>query len=569
MLGFPTTPVTMNPPQTMFAFEFLQLPPSPAAEEHVVLDADVVIVGSGCGGAVAAKTLAEAGMRVLVVDRGYYWNPQHFPMSEQDAAVHLFGNGGAWHSDDGIMTIINRAVWGGGGTVNWSASLQTQGYVRREWSDRYGLPHFTHADFQADLDAVCDRMGVGIDSIEHDAGNRALLEGARKLGWAAKPVPQNTGSEAHNCGHCTLSCASCGKKGPTESFLVDAARAGATFLEGFQVQHVTFADDDPTVATGVRGVWTSRDRHGGTTDPHRTTRPVIVRASRVILSAGALATPLILHRSGITNPHVGRHLHLHPVSLVAAEWDADTQLWHGPILTSVVTGFENLDGRGHGVKLEPTTMLPSLFLSFFPWRSGADWKAFVPAMRRMTGYISLARDARPTHRVSPDPADPARPRISGAISALDRAHILKSVVRLAQLLYVQGARALHTSIPTLPPFRRPAATATPSSPPSLSDPAFQAWLQALRSTGLRHPDVGFASAYQMGSCRMAPSARAGAADPSGAVWGCQGVWIADSSVLPSASGVNPMVTTCAIARGVARGVARRWRVEKGKGGARL
>ena len=95
--------------------------------------------------------------------------------------------------------------------------------MRREWSEKYGLSYFTSSAFQADLDAVCERMGVGTDAIEHNKTNLVLLEGARKLGWSAKVVPQNTGGETHSCGYCTLGCGNCGKKGPTETFLPDAA----------------------------------------------------------------------------------------------------------------------------------------------------------------------------------------------------------------------------------------------------------------------------------------------------------------------------------------------------------
>jgi choline dehydrogenase-like flavoprotein len=180
----------------------LQFPPSNAAEPETI-NADVVIVGSGCGGAVAAKTLAEAGLKVIVVDKGYYWSPLRLPMSELEGSAHLFDNGGMMLSEGATVTIAAGSTWGGGGPDNWSASLQTQGYVRHEWSQKFGLKYFTSAEFQRDLDAVCSRMGVGTSAIQHNKTNEILLEGARKLGWSAKTVPQNTGGEAHNCGYCT------------------------------------------------------------------------------------------------------------------------------------------------------------------------------------------------------------------------------------------------------------------------------------------------------------------------------------------------------------------------------
>ncbi|KAK0257864.1 hypothetical protein LTS09_007478 [Friedmanniomyces endolithicus] len=564
MLNYPRTPVHQNAPGTSYPFTFVQIPPS-TDNVPEVLEADVVVVGSGCGSAVAAKTFAEAGMKVIVVDKSYYWPPEHLPMSEHEGFAHLFANGGALQSDDSSMAIVAGSAWGGGGTVNWSASLQTQGFVRREWSNKFGLSHFTSAAYQADLDAVCDRMGVGTAAIEHNKTNQTLLDGARKLGWNAKAVPQNTGGKAHNCGYCTLGCGSSGKQGPAETFLPDAGRAGATFIEGFDVQEVMF--ENGTAAgekrtAGVRGIWTSRDSSGGMAGTDRSSRQLIIKAPKVVVSCGSIYTPVLLRRSGLTNPHIGRHLHMHPVCLVGAVWDEDTMPWEGSILTTVINEFENLDGEGYGVKLEAICMLPGFFLPLFPWRSGLEYKEFAAKMKRMTGYISLARD-RYGGRVYPDPVDCSRARIQYTPSKYDKAHILEGMVHLAELLYVEGAREIFTSVPSTPSFVRPFADpeakvlVTGIHAPSINDAEFQAWVGKLRRAGLPSPDTGFASAHQMGSCRMGTSADNSAVDPNGRVWGTQGLYVCDASVFPSASGVNPMVTNMAISRGIARRIVER------------
>ncbi|KAK3110961.1 hypothetical protein LTR53_014225 [Teratosphaeriaceae sp. CCFEE 6253] len=196
--GLPRHPIPAHPLGPSYPFTFLQIPPSLTPEPEL-LHADVVIVGSGCGGAVAARLLAEAGMKVLLVDEAYHWPPAYLPMSESAAAAHLFANGGALQSDgDSSLALVAGRAWGGGGTVNWSAALQTPGPVRREWAGKFGLGEvFAGAGFQGDLEAVCERMGVGTAAIAQNEGNRVLLEGARKLGWSAKAVPQNTGGAAH------------------------------------------------------------------------------------------------------------------------------------------------------------------------------------------------------------------------------------------------------------------------------------------------------------------------------------------------------------------------------------
>lgn len=322
VLGFPRIPVH-GKPAAGFEFEFLHLPPGETPE---IVETDVLIVGSGCGGSVAAKNLAEAGHRVLVVEKSYYYSPATFPMGPKEGFVNMFENGGAIVSDDGSMAVLAGSTWGGGGTVNWSASLQTQGYVREEWADT-GLPFFTSLDFQNSLDRVCDRMGVNSENVEHNAQNTVILEGARKLGYAAKTVPQNTGHGEHYCGYCTLGCASGAKKGPTQTFLVDAAKAGATFMEGFQADQVLFTKaKGRQVASAVKGTWRSRDSYLGLSGGGAVERKVMIKAKKVVISAGTLQSPLLLLRSGMQNPQIGRNLHLHPgiVSSISIILDPDS-----------------------------------------------------------------------------------------------------------------------------------------------------------------------------------------------------------------------------------------------------
>lgn len=128
---------------------------------------DVVIVGSGCAGSLCAKNLAETGHRVIVVEKIYHWGPEYLPMSEKDPGIHHFMNGGVNSSDDGSIAFIAGQAWGGGGNVNWSASLQTQAFVRKGWADQ-GLSFLTSAAFQNYLDRVCQRMGVSADHIKHN-----------------------------------------------------------------------------------------------------------------------------------------------------------------------------------------------------------------------------------------------------------------------------------------------------------------------------------------------------------------------------------------------------------------
>ena len=113
--------------------------------------------------------------------------------------------------------------------------------------------------------------------------------------------------------YCTLGCGSAEKQGPVISFLPDAGKAGAKFIEGFEAEKIIFDTiNGKKSAVAVKGLWRSRDTSGSVSGSDRTSRTVIIKAKRVIVSAGSLQSPLLLLRSGLKNPQIGRNLYLHP-----------------------------------------------------------------------------------------------------------------------------------------------------------------------------------------------------------------------------------------------------------------
>lgn len=588
------TIISQYKPGPGFTFDFLQFEPGSETE---VIETDVVIVGSGCGGAVCAKNLAEAGNRVLVVDKSYYFRPEQLPLSEETGLNHVLESGGALVSDDGSVSIAAASVWGGGGTVNWSASLQTQNFVRKEWAQDRGLKFFETAEYQSCLDRVCHRMGVSADHIRQNHGNRVLLEGARKLGYHAKAVPQNTGGKEHYCGHCCLGCGSNEKQGPVMTWLPDAANAGAKFVEGFKVDRVLFDKSNTTKAIGIKGVWTSRNSKGGLDGPisERTVRKVVVKAKKVIISSGTLWSPIILLKSGlkvsyvlrdmlnqanisrtITSGEISiftqsissqlssmRRLSLGKVAISDTPNRKPTNCHAGGILTTVCTSFENLDGHGHGAKLETTAMVPSMFLVYKNWVDGLSWKTDALKIRNMNGFISIARD-RDGGRIYPDP-NSGSPRIQYTPSTFDRGHCMEGLLALAKMAYVSGATEIHPFLQGLQPFLRDAGD-TPSEPavadepdPGVTDARFGAWLAEIERIGNKPPTGTFTSAHQMGTNRMSVRARDGVVDPKGKVWGTEGLYVSDASIFPSASGVNPMITNMAISDWISTNIAKEMR----------
>jgi hypothetical protein len=195
----------------------------------------------------------------------------------------------------------------------------------------------------------------------------------------------------------------------------------------------------------------------------------------------------------------------------------------------VCTSFEDLDGHGHGVKLEATCMLPSLSVALLNWNNGLDYKYTALKYRHMNSYICIGRDRDPG-QVYPDPTTKA-PRVWYTPSAFDRAHTMKGLLEMSKMLLVAGAREIHAHVIGAAPY-----IVSPHETPSVTDPRFQAWLAHVEKIGNAPPMGIYACAHQMGSNRMAVDAKRGVVSPEGKVWEAENLYVMDASVFPSASG---------------------------------
>lgn len=134
-------------------------------------------------------------------------------------------------------------------------------------------------------------------------------------------------------------------------------------------------------------------------------------------------------------------------------------------------------------------------------------------------------------------------------------------IALAKILYVTGATEIHACIDGVEPFIRSENESEEEKEAGVTNLRFVEWLREMRRVGNKPITAVFACAHQMGTSRMSVKESDGVVDPKGRVWGTEGLYVADASVFPSASGVNPMVTTMAISDWISRGVGKELEAE--------
>ncbi|EPQ29030.1 uncharacterized protein PFL1_03320 [Pseudozyma flocculosa PF-1] len=558
-------------PHYEYIFENDKLAAQPEGTELIV-DTEVLVIGTGSGGGVAGSYLAQRGVRTLIVDKGIYLRPDQVVGREDQGYSLLYEGQGIMPSEDATINILAGSTFGGGTSINWSASLKPRHFVRRAWAEKYGVPYYNSPFFTSDLNAVCTRMGVAVAPIRHNVSNSLLALGSQRAGQPVEPVPQNSGGHTHYCGKCQLGCISGHKQGGVVSWLKDAAEAGAAFMTNCRVERILF--DGKKRAIGAMATVDGR-------------RVKILASKGVVVSAGSIQTPALLLRTPELkyNKQIGKNLRLHPATVVTGYYNFPIKPWEGGLLTMVSNGAEMVDPEGWGCKIEVIASSPSVHAAFSNYMGGAEHKAKMIRYSHSYTMVIICRD-RDAGQVVLDKQGNAR--VKYVISKFDQRSLLQGILRGADAHMAAGAVEISTAQVGVPAFTGQVAntTSVPSAsasasvvPPSdhvfkettqvpatytpvdtvprdLNDPAYKAWQKKVIAVGAQPYLLSIGSAHQMASCRMGASPSSSALDPEGRVWGTKNLWVADASIMPESSGVNPMITTMAGARGVARNVAR-------------
>ncbi|MCW3065556.1 MAG: glucose-methanol-choline oxidoreductase [Solirubrobacterales bacterium] len=504
-------------------------PPKPlkplAIDRDTDLECDVVIVGSGAGGGTAAGVLAAAGLDVVILEMGGYYDDEDFDGSEHTALTGYY-LGAPQASDDQSIGLLAGSALGGGTVVNYTTSFRTPDDVRDEWAG-HGVPAFATEEYTQSLDAVTERLGVNLEHNDPSGRDRKVRDGCLALGWHIDAMPRNVRGcdQGKECGYCGLGCRLGAKQSVTKTWIADAAGAGARIVVNVRAERVIV---DGGAARGVEA---------RTLDGHRVT----VRSRAVVAACGSLHTPALLRRSGLGNANIGRHLKLHPVTVVFGVYDDEVRPWEGTMQALYSDQHRDLD-NGYGVKYETGPAQPHLALGFVPWRSGRAHRELMEALPFTTPLGVLVRDRDGGEvRVGRD----GEPVIRYRLSDYDLAHMRTGIDGAAQIHEAAGAKRIYASHSRWVAYE----------PGRDGDRA--RFMADADAAGYGAGQCPLGSFHIMGSSRMGGSPATSACDPTGQTWDVRDLVVCDGSAFPTASGVNPMISIESIAHMNARALAAR------------
>jgi len=486
------------------------------------LEADVVVVGSGSGGGVAAAELAQAGKRVIILEAGGYFNESDFVQIEM-LAYRMFLRGGFFPSADGIVSIAAGSTVGGGSTVNWSNSLMCPAAVRACWAKDSGLNDIETTAFDEHLHAVFDRISCNDKVATQNGPHQRLAAGASKLGYSYRIATLNIDPDRYDptlIGYSQMGDQTGAKQGTLRTYLQDASDAGAKLLPNTRAERIL---TDHGKAVGVEATYT---------DPQTQQNfRIVVHAPAVVAAAGSLETPALLLRSGVGGPAVGTQLRLHPASLVSGIYDEPQDPWFGPGMAGVMNEFAEAN-EGFGYLIECVPHLPGLFTTVVPWLGGAQHKELTRQYRYRADWVLIVKD-RGAGSVTIDENGQSL-HWYPFTDELDRRNFREAIVTAIRMHEAAGAQQIYSAGQPFAPWKR--------------GESLEAFIEKVNQVPIGPGGTPVFSAHQMCSAQLGSDPQTSVAKPTGELHDTTGVWIADASGMPSCSGVNPMLSVMALAR---------------------
>lgn len=462
------------------------------------LRTQVLVIGSGAGGAVTAALCAEAGRDVLIVEEGPWCTPGDVESFSMDEMMTRYRNHGltAALGNPGISYAEGRCV-GGSTEINSGLYRRLPDYLITSWASNFRIAEFTPdqlATWAAEVEGFLD-----ITQLPGEAppASAAIARGADALGWRSTEFAR---AFSYTDGEGTEPIAT--KQTMARTYIPRATAAGATILADTRIDRLVVRDGRVRATTGVCTAdgWDE---------------PVRIEADDVFLCAGAIQTPLLLHHSGMRRG-IGGGLRFHPTIKVAARFDSEVDHGEVPMHRIMEFGPHLTIGGSAARRGHVALALADASLPFD--EALADWE-------KVGVYYAAIRGGQGRVLGLPGLGSPV---VFYSMGEDDMSRLARGVLHLGSALFAAGATELYPSIVGGPILRDPADLVQ--------------WWDAITRSRANVMTVHLTSTVRMGE-----DPTLAAADSFGRLRGMENLFVNDASLLPDAPGVNPQAAIMMLA----------------------
>jgi choline dehydrogenase-like flavoprotein len=478
-----------------------------AADVHAL--ADVVVVGSGAGGAVVARELAARGRDVVLVEEGGFFTGKDFTGNPRQMIDLLYRNRGLTGAL-GRPTILTSVAASADDHDQLGHVLPRPDCARRG-AERCGViasrPMRRFERVEGELNVT--RAGR---RYRRNSALRARRRRAR-LRWRPHPA-ERARLPRHRRVRARL---------PAGREAAERVRVPPVRGRGLHALPRRPCPRLGRKAIGVVGRFVGADER-------ETGHELRVLARQVVVACGALLTPALLERSGVPDPSRarGRNLHVHPATRLGALFDEEVRGWE-----EVPQAYNVHHVTREGIFIQGQFVPPAMEAPMLPG-VGTAHKDIMARYGRLGSFGALISDES-AGRVRAGRG--GWPRVTYQLGPADARKLARAIGLTAEIFFAAGAREVYSGVHSRPVLH------------SIDE------ARALQGAALRAADFEMMAFHPQGTARMGEDPRSAVTDSFGRVHGTPGLWVGDASLFPSSCKVNPQITIMALATRVAEAVA--------------
>ncbi len=488
-------------------------------EDGEEIECDVVVVGTGAGGAIVGKELAEKGYAVVFLEEGEFHRRESFTGNALSAHKKFYRNGGGIFTlGNNLMPIFMGRMVGGSTAINTATCFRTPPWILDQWCEKLGSDELAPERMKPHFDHVEQELRVQPNDSKYiGAIGQIVGRGCDKLGWHHFPVPRNA-PDCDGQGVCDFGCPTDAKRSTNISYIPPALTRGAILYTGMKATKVRIENGR---AVGLQG----RAVKNGKT--------LWIRARATILSGGSIPTPMLLLSQGICNSsgQVGRNLSVHPSTAASALFDEK------------VDGFNHIpQGYGcdqfhkDGILLLGAQASINVGGILFPF-SGRRFMDVMDRFDRVASFGVLVEDETQNGRVRLGPG--GGPLVTYNMTKKDVSQLQKGISYLAKIFFAAGADKIFPLLPRIPVIEG------------------EAGLKKFEQMALKPWDFLCTSWHPLGTCKMGKDPKTSVIGLDHEAHDLKDLFIVDGSSVPGPPAVNSQETIMGMADRAAGKIAEK------------